>query len=67
MVVRSGRKEQRTIDRRRTHNRGLHARSILLAAVDHNLVDVAMEGFAGKVDELVDAFEVVEDLVRVLA
>ena len=40
---------------------------MLGAALEHHLVDVAVEGFAWKIDELGDAFEVVEDLVGGLA
>lgn len=40
---------------------------MLGAAVQHDFVDVAVEGFAGEVDEFVDAFEVVEEFVGVFA
>lgn len=40
---------------------------MLRPAVYDNLIDVAMEGFTRQVDELVHAFQVVEDLVGVLS
>lgn len=62
-----GKKEERvdfhTVYRGRTHDGGLDGVRMLGAALEHDLVDVSVEGFAGEIDELGDAFEVVEDLV----
>lgn len=47
----------------RTHHRRLHLVAVLDPAVQHDLVHVPVECFAGEIDELVDALEVVEDFV----
>lgn len=65
--IRRKRQHRHTIYRRRTHHRRLDLRPLFLPAVNHNLVHIPVERFAREVNELIDAFEVVEYLVRILA